>query len=59
MLNMKCFVISVVTGATEIVTKGLETYLETIPGMHSIDSVHKTAVLGTSHIVWNVLQSEI
>jgi hypothetical protein len=35
-------------------------YLETIPGKHSIDSLQKkkTAVLGTSHIIRKVLQSE-
>jgi hypothetical protein len=45
--NMKCFVIPVITGATGIVTKGLKKYLETIPGKHSVDSLLKTAVLGT------------
>jgi hypothetical protein len=58
MWNMKCFVIPVVIGATGIVTKGLKKYLETIPGKHSIDSPQKTAVLGTSHIIRKVLQSE-
>jgi hypothetical protein len=38
---MKCFVISVIIGATGIVTKGLKKYLETIPGKHSIDSLQK------------------
>jgi len=32
--------------------------LEAVPGKHSVDSLHKTAVLGTSHTVRNVLQSE-
>jgi hypothetical protein len=58
MWNMKCIIILVITGATGIVTKGLKKYLETIPGKHSIDSLQKTAVLGTSHIVRKVLQSE-
>jgi hypothetical protein len=58
MWNMKYFVILVIIGATGIVTKGLEKYLETIPGKHSIDSLQKTAVLGTSHIIRKVLQSE-
>jgi hypothetical protein len=58
MWNMKCFAIPVITGATGIVTKGLKKYLETIPGKHSIDSLLKTAVLGTSHIIRKVLQSE-
>jgi hypothetical protein len=38
---MKFFVIPVIAGATEIVTKGLKKYLETIPGKHSIDSLQK------------------
>jgi hypothetical protein len=55
---MKCFVIAVIIGATGIVIKGLKKYLETIPGKHSIDSLQKTSVLGTSHIIRKVLQSE-
>jgi hypothetical protein len=58
MWNMKCLIIPVIIGATGIVTKGLNKYLETIPGKHSIDSLQKTAVLGTSHIIRKVLQSE-
>jgi hypothetical protein len=58
MWNMKCFVIPVIITATGIVTRGLKTYLEKIPGKHSIDSLKKTAVLGTSHILRKVLQSE-
>jgi hypothetical protein len=41
MWNMKCFVIPVIIGATGIVTKGLNKYLETIPGKHSIYSLQK------------------
>jgi hypothetical protein len=55
---MKCFVIPVINGATGIVPKGLKKYLETVPGKHSIDSLQRTAVLGTSHIIRKVLQSE-
>jgi hypothetical protein len=58
MWNMKCFVILVIIGTTGIETRGLKKYLETIPGKHSIDSVQKTAVLGTSHIIRKVLQPE-
>jgi hypothetical protein len=57
MWNMKCFVIPVSIGTTGIVTRGLKKYLETIPGKHSIDSLQKTAVLETSHIIRKVLQS--
>jgi hypothetical protein len=60
MWNMKCFVIPVIIGATGIATRGLKKNLETIPGKHSINSLQKTAVLGTLHItIRKVLQSEI
>jgi hypothetical protein len=49
MWNMKCFVIPVITGAMGIISKSLKNYLETIPGQHSIDSLQKTKILGTSH----------
>jgi hypothetical protein len=58
MWNMKCFAIPVIIGATGIVSKGIKKYLETIPGKHSIYSVQKRAVPGTSHIIRKVLQSE-
>jgi hypothetical protein len=58
MWNMKCFVIPVIIGATGIVSKSLRKYLETIPGQHSIYSLQKTAILGTSHIIRKVLQAE-
>jgi hypothetical protein len=58
MWNMKCFVITVIIGATGIVSKSLQKYLETIPGQHSIDSLQKTAILGTSHVIRKVLQAE-
>jgi hypothetical protein len=41
-----------------LVTKGLKKRLEAIPGKHSTDSLQKAAVLGTSHIIMKVLQSE-
>jgi hypothetical protein len=55
---MKCFVITVIIGATGIVSKSLQKYLETIPGQHPTDSLQKTAILGTSHIIRKVLQAE-
>jgi hypothetical protein len=58
MWNMKCFVIPVIIGATGIVSKSLQKYLETIPGQHTIDSLQKTAILGTWHIIRKVLQAE-
>jgi hypothetical protein len=57
MWNMKCMIIPVTTGATEIVTK-LYKNLETTLIEHSIDSLQKTVILGISHIMRKVLQSE-
>jgi hypothetical protein len=58
MWNVKCFVTPVLIGATGTVTRGLRKYLEEIPGQHSIDLLQKAAILGTSHILRKVLQSE-
>jgi hypothetical protein len=58
MWNLKCTIIPVIIGATAIVTKSLRKNLEAVPGKHSIDSVQKTTVLGTSHIIRKVLQCE-
>ena len=58
MLNLKCTIVPVIIGATGIVTRSLKKNLETIPVKHSIDSLQKTAILGTSHIIRKVLQCE-
>jgi len=58
MWNMKCVTITVITGITGIVTRSLRKNLEDIPGNHSIDSLQKTAILGTSHVIRKVLQCE-
>jgi hypothetical protein len=58
MWNIKCFVIPVINGATGTATTELKKNLETISGKHSVDFLQKTAVLGTSHIIRKVLQSE-
>jgi hypothetical protein len=55
---MKCLIIPVVTGATGIVTKGLNNNLEAVTGKHSIHALQKAAVLGTLLITRKVLQSE-
>jgi hypothetical protein len=39
--NMTCFIIPVIILATGIVTKGLKSYLETISGKHSTESLQK------------------
>jgi hypothetical protein len=56
--NLKCTSIPIVIGATGIVMRSLKKNLEAVPGKHSIDSLQKTAMLGTSHIIWKVLHCE-
>ena len=51
-------IIPVTIGATGIVTRSLKKNLEAASGKHSIDSLQKTAILGTSHIIRKVLQCE-
>jgi len=58
MWNLKCTTVPLITGATGIVTRSLRKNLEAVPRKHSIDSLQKTAVLGTSHIIRKVLQRE-
>ena len=50
MWNLKCTIIPIIIGATEIVTRSLRKNLEAVPRKHSIDSLQMTAVLRTSHI---------
>jgi len=58
MWNLKYMIIPVIIGATEIVTRSLRKNLEAVPRKHSIDSLQKTAVLGTTQIIRKVLQCE-
>ena len=58
MWNLKCAIIQIVIGATGIVTRSLRKNLEAVPGKHPIDSLRKTAILGTSHIIRKVVQCE-
>ena len=58
MWNLKCTIVPVIIGATGIVTRSLKKNLEAVPRKHSIDSLQKTAILGTSHITGKVLQCE-
>ena len=54
----ECTIVPVIIGATGIVTRNLRKNLETVPAKHSIDSLQKTAILGTSHVVRKVLHCE-
>jgi len=58
MWNLKCMIIPVIIGVTGMVTRSLRKKLEAVPGKHSIDSLQKTAIIGTSHIIRKVLQCE-
>jgi hypothetical protein len=58
MWNLKRAIIPVIIGATGTVTRSLMKNLEAVPGKHSIDSLQKTAILGTSQIIQKVLQCE-
>ena len=48
MWNLKCTTVPVIIRTTGIVMRSLKKNLETVPGKHSIDSLQKTAILGTS-----------
>ena len=58
MWTTKSIVIPVITGAIGIITKGLKNTLEAMLGKHSIVSLQKTAILGTSYIIREILQSK-
>jgi hypothetical protein len=58
MEHMMCVIIPVIVGATRIVTKNLKENLESVPDKHSVNAVQNTTVLGMSHIIWKILQSE-
>jgi len=58
MWSLKYKIIPVINGAAGIARRGLRKNFEAIPGKHSIDLLKKTAILGTSHITWKVLQCE-
>ena len=58
MWNLICTIIPVIIGATGLVTRSLRKNLEALPGKHSIDSLQKTAMLETPHIIRKVLYCE-
>jgi hypothetical protein len=58
MWNLKSTITPVIIGATGIVTRSLKKNFEAVPGKYSIDSLQKTTILGTSHIIRKVLQCE-
>ena len=55
MRNLKTKVIPVIPGATGTISKPLTQYLSNIPGEHDMKELQKTAILGTAHILREVL----
>ena len=54
----KCRLVVVVIIIIIIIMRSARKNLEAVPGKHSIDSLQKTAIIGTSHIIRKVLQCE-
>jgi hypothetical protein len=61
---MKCMIIpliiitGIIIGATGKITEVLKKNLEAMSGKHSVHSLQKTSMLGTSHSIRKVMQSE-
>jgi hypothetical protein len=51
MWNVKTRVIPVIIGATGTISKSFRKYVSTIPGIHEVKELQKTAILGTAHIL--------
>jgi ribosomal protein L17 len=55
MWNVKARVIPVITGATGTISKSFRKYVSNIPGNHDVRELQKTDILGTAHILREVL----
>ena len=55
MWNVKAYMIPVLIGVTETISKSLRQYLSNILGKHEITELQKTAILGTEHKLQKVL----
>jgi hypothetical protein len=55
MWSVKAEVIPVITGATGTISKSFRRYLSNILGKREITELQKTSILGTAHILENVL----
>jgi hypothetical protein len=51
MWNVKTRVIPVLIRATGTISKSFRKYVSTIPVNHEVKELHKTAILGTAHIL--------
>ena len=55
MWNLKANVIPVITGAAGTISESFTQYLSSVPRKHEIKELQKIAILGTAHILWEVL----
>jgi hypothetical protein len=55
MWNVKTKAIPVIIGATGTISKSSRKYVSNIPGIHEVKELQKTAILGTAHILREVL----
>jgi len=55
MWNVKARVIRVIITATGTISKSLRQYLSNILGKHEIKELQQTSILGTAHILREVL----
>ena len=55
MWNVKTKVIPIIIGATGTTSKSFRKYVNNIPRKHEVKELQKTAILGTAHILRNVL----
>jgi hypothetical protein len=55
MWNVKIRVIPVIIGATGTISKSFRKYMSNIPENHEVRELQKTAILGTAHILREVL----
>ena len=58
MWNVKPNVIPVTTETTETISKSLRRYLSNIPGKKEMEQLQQTDILGTAHILREVLMSK-
>jgi basic membrane lipoprotein Med (substrate-binding protein (PBP1-ABC) superfamily) len=55
MIIIIIIIITCVTGTTGTIAKSFRKYLSSIPGQHDIKELQKAAILGTAHILREVL----
>jgi len=55
MWSVKAKLIPVIIGATGTISKSFRKCVSNIPGTHEVKELQKTAILGTAHILLNVL----